>query len=207
MALDRAELFRKLLHIAFGAFAALLRWLTWPEAAAMALAALLFNWQVLPRVAPSVLPREGRHGRTADAGLLLYPAAVLGLVLAFHDRLWMAAAVWGVLACGDGMASLVGQWTDGPRLPWNRSKTWSGLFAFVAFGTPAAALLTAWTAGLPWVASASPWVAGGSVLLAATCGVAESLPTGIDDNVTVPVAGALVMVALAEARAGVAPFG
>ena len=137
---------------AVGGFAFLLRDLTWPQAAAMAAVAFLFNWQVLP---------AHRRARTSGAapttprgtrsGIFLYPLAVLGLVLFFRNELWMAAAVWGVLALGDGMASIVGQAVGGPRLPWNPRKGWAGLFAFVVFGTAAAAVLMAWTLGCPWI--------------------------------------------------------
>jgi dolichol kinase len=41
-------------------------------------------------------------------------------------------------------------------------------------------------------------VLGGSVALALVCGLVESLPTGIDDNLTVPLAGALMIAALAR---------
>jgi hypothetical protein len=39
----RGEVERKLVHIAVGGFAFLLRYLTWPQAAAMAVLAFLFN--------------------------------------------------------------------------------------------------------------------------------------------------------------------
>ena len=58
-----------------------------------------------------------------------------GLVLVFRDRLWMAAAGWGILAVGDGMAGLVGQATGGPRLPWNARKGWSGSRPSSLFGS------------------------------------------------------------------------
>jgi dolichol kinase len=197
MGLHRAETARKLVHIAAGAPALLLRWLSWPEAALMALAALLFNGLVLPRVGGRALWR-GERGRPYDPGILLYPAAVLALVLVFRGRLALAAAVWGVMACGDGMATLVGRATGGPPLPWNGDKTWSGLAAFVVCGAGAAAVLFAWTSHLPLSAAASARVLGGSVALALVCGLVESLPTGIDDNLTVPLAGALMIAALAR---------
>ena len=69
--------------------------------------------------------------RGYPVGILAYPLSVLALVLLFRDRLWMAAAGWGILAVGDGMASLVGQAAGGPRLPWNPRKGWAGFAAFV----------------------------------------------------------------------------
>jgi uncharacterized protein (TIGR00297 family) len=198
--LTRTEARRKVIHIAAGGFALLLRWMTWPEAAAMALAAILFNWQVLPRLGGRALWRELEHGRGYPAGILLYPLSVLALVLAFRHELWMAAAVWGVLAWGDGMATLAGQGLGGPRLPWNAGKTWIGSAAFVLFGAAAGAALTVWTLRLPATALGAPWVVGGSLLLALVCAMVESLHTPLDDNVTVPIAGGLVMAALAQVK-------
>jgi uncharacterized protein (TIGR00297 family) len=206
MTLTRSEAGRKVVHIAAGAFGLLLRWMTWPEAAALALGAFLFNWQILPRVGGRALWREGEHGRGYPPGILLYPLAVLALVLAFRQDLWMAAAVSGVLAAGDGMASLAGQGLGGPRLPWNREKTWIGFAAFVSFGAAAALGLAAWTAWAPSSARVDPpWLPGVCLLLALACAIVESLPTRIDDNITVPFAGGLVMAALAHARAGAVP--
>src|SRR5262249_59775399 len=124
------------------------------------------------------------------------------LVLFFWSSLWMAAAVWGVLAVGDGMASVVGQAVGGPRLPWNRSKGWAGLLAFVVFGTVAAAILIAWTARLP--VDPGSWHAARTVSLAfclsLACALVESIPTTLDDNLTVPLVGAVVLPLFAQAE-------
>jgi uncharacterized protein (TIGR00297 family) len=112
----------------------------------------------------------------------------------------MAAAIWGVLAVGDGMASVVGLAAGGPRLPWNEKKSWAGFLAFVGFGTPAAAVLIAWTARLPL--DLASWHAERTVSLAfavsLACALVESLPTTLDDNLTVPLAGALVFPLFAQ---------
>jgi uncharacterized protein (TIGR00297 family) len=202
MALTRAEAGRKATHVAAGSFALLLRWMTWEQAAALALAAFLFNWQVLPRLGGRALWREGEHERGYPPGILLYPLAVLGLVLAFRHHLWAAAAVWGVLAWGDGMATLAGQGLGGPRLPWNAGKTWIGLTACALFGAAAAALLIVWTARLPARDLCSPWIVGVSVLLALACAAVESLPIPVDDNVTVPLTGGLMMAAVVHVQDG-----
>ena len=54
------------------------------------------------------------------------------------------------------MATLSGLALRGPRLPWNPKKTWSGLVAFVLFGTAA----SAWV--IRWVQRAGTWTVGGS---------------------------------------------
>src|SRR6266568_1419101 len=184
MSLPQGELARKLVHVGCVGFAFLLRYMSAGQAAAMASAAFLFNWQVLPRVGGKGLWRGADHAKGYPLGILLYPLSVLGLVLWFRGSLWIAAALWGVLAVGDGMASLVGQTVGGPRLPWNESKGWAGLAAFVLFGTLAGAVLIAWTARLP---------------IALACALVESIPTTLDDNLTVPLAGAVLFPLFAQA--------
>jgi uncharacterized protein (TIGR00297 family) len=112
----------------------------------------------------------------------------------------MAAAIWGVLALGDGMASLLGQAVGGPRLPWNPRKGWVGFSAFVLFGLFGAGLLTAWTLRLPLGAWASPTILALAIPLALACALVESMPTALDDNLTVPIAGACVLPLLVMAE-------
>jgi uncharacterized protein (TIGR00297 family) len=200
MALRSSEAKRKLLHMAVGGFALLLRWLTWPQAAAMAVAAFLFNWQVLPRIGGRGLWRDEEHAAGYTRGMLLYPLSVLALILVFRHELWIAAAAWAFLAWGDGMAALVGQAFHGPRLPWNPRKGWIGFLAFVVCGTLGGAALAGWTLKLPSPSWFSPWLLALIVPAALLAALAESLPTTLDDNLTVPLVGglALGLLALAE---------
>jgi uncharacterized protein (TIGR00297 family) len=200
MALAPGEIARKVVHIGCVGFAFLLRYMSGAQAAAMAAAAFVFNWQVLPRIGGKAIWRGADHAKGYPAGILLYPLSVLGLTLWFWSSLWMAAAIWGVLAVGDGMASVVGQAVGGPRLPWNEKKSYAGFLAFVGFGTLAAAVLIAWTARLPL--DLASWHAERTVSLAfavsLACALVESLPTTLDDNLTVPLAGALVFPLFAQ---------
>ncbi|HRB12796.1 MAG TPA: hypothetical protein PKU70_07270, partial [Vicinamibacteria bacterium] len=116
------ELKRKIVHIGVGGFALALRFLNPFQAALLAITAFVFNWQVLPRIGGKSMWRSGELVKGRARGILIYPLSVLGLILIFHDRLWMAAAIWGLLALGDGMASIIGQALRGPSLPWNASK-------------------------------------------------------------------------------------
>jgi uncharacterized protein (TIGR00297 family) len=202
VSLTRGELLRRLVHVGCVGFALLMRWLDAPQAAALALAAFVFNWQVLPRIGGRGMWRSPELSRGYAVGILAYPLAVLAMILVFHDRLWMAAAGWGVLAVGDGMASLLGQAAAGPRLPWNARKGWIGFSAFVAFGAAAAAFLAAWTDRLPLDPAASHWprTLGVAAALALLCAVVESLPTTLDDNLTVPLAVVLLLPVLAVAE-------
>jgi uncharacterized protein (TIGR00297 family) len=201
VALSRSELLRKVIHIGCGGFAFLLRDLSGGQAAAMATAAFLFNWQVLPRVGGRELWRQGDRDKGYPLGILLYPLAVLGLILFFWTAPWMAAALWAILAFGDGSASLVGSAFGGPRLPWNPRKGVVGSLAFVVFGTLGAAVLIAWTSRLPLDLQAwhSPRTLGVAFALALVTALVESLPTTLDDNLTVPLVGALALPLLAQA--------
>ena len=213
----QSELLRKAVHIGIGGCAFLLRWLDTWQAASLALGALAFNLFLLHRLTQRRLLREGERSRGFSWGIALYPSVVLALILVFHSRLELAAAVWGLLAFGDGMAAVTGMLVGGPRLPWNPGKTWSGFAAFVLYGTAAAAFLIRWTQQAPIDAAragaeASPPVgasflalgatAGGSefiflilgcLVAALAAGFAESLQTGIDDNLLVPLVGASVL--------------
>ncbi len=177
------ELLRKSLHIAFGLFAFSLRWLPWWMAAAVALCAVIGNWLVLHRL---VGTRVSRHQRGWDAGIVLYPLSVLALIVVFRDDLHVAGLAWAALAFGDGFATLVGKSVRGPRLPWNRDKSWSGLIGFVLFSVPPLLLLSYHLSDeVSWLPR---WLAVTGVAVAGA--IAESLPLGIDDNITVPVAAA-----------------
>lgn len=180
---------RKFVHIAVGGFALALRFLNWWQAALMAIAAFVFNWQVLPRIGGKSMWREGELAKGRARGILIYPLSVLGLILIFHDRLWMAAAIWGLLALGDGMASIIGQALRGPALPWNASKGWMGFIAFVLFGTLGAFALALWTR--PDLDPARTFVI--MLALAFLTGLIESMDTTLDDNFTVPAAGAVIL--------------
>lgn len=202
MSLDRGEAARRAVHVGCVGFALLLRWLTWPQAALLAVTAFAFNWQVLPRVGGRGMWRSADHARGYPVGILAYPLAVLGLILLFRERLWMAAAGWGILAVGDGMASLLGQAAGGPRLPWNARKGFIGFASFVAFGTAAAAFLWAFAARLPLDADAAHWprTLVASFFLALAGALVESLPSTLDDNVTVPLAVAFTLPLFAAAE-------
>jgi uncharacterized protein (TIGR00297 family) len=104
-----SERARQWVHIGSGSFALLLRVLTSGQAAALALFALVFNALLLPRIGGRRLYRPVDDMRGFPLGILLYPLSVLLLVLAFPSRLDIVAAAWGILALGDGAATLVGR--------------------------------------------------------------------------------------------------
>ena len=138
--MSRGELLRKVVHIGCGGFAFLLRDLLPAQAAAMAVAAFVFNWQVLPRIGGRALWRGADHAHGYPRGILLYPLVGAGP----HPLLLERASGWrprsGVsLAFGDGWPrSWARPWAD-RACPGTASKGWVGLAAFVVFGTLGAA--------------------------------------------------------------------
>ncbi len=198
MGMPGSELKRKVVHIGVGGFAFLLRALPFWGAILLAVVAFLHNWLLLPRYGGKKLWRDPEHAKGYPLGILLYPLAVLALVLVFRgEQRWMAAAVWGLLAFGDGMASVVGQLLGGPRLPWNQRKGWAGLLAFVFFGSLGSGVLAAWTLGMPVGMALSSQVLGICLPAALLAGLVESMPTTLDDNLTVPLVGAVAVALLA----------
>jgi len=186
-----SETARQLVHMSMGAFALLLRWLAWWEAVLLALAALGFNLFVLPAIARG-LYRPGDDRRRFH-GIVLYPLSVLILLLCFPRRPDIVAAAWGILAIGDGIATIAGRAMDGPRWPWNREKTLAGSAAFVVAGGAAAVFLSWWCRPHQLMTPhLSLWV-GAALLAAVVAALVETIPVRLDDNVSVAFSAALVL--------------
>lgn len=183
------EAIRKLTHIAIGCCAILLRWLTPYQAAAVAAVAILFNWFVLPRVGGKTIARTSRG---TDFGLVIYPVVVLALILVFHDQLAIAGTAWVILAFGDGAATLVGRAIESRPLPWNPDKTLLGFLGFIEVGIPAAYAISLWLSDAPTVLPRFLIVTIAVVIAA----VVESLPLGIDDNISIPVVASATLLVL-----------
>jgi uncharacterized protein (TIGR00297 family) len=161
-----------------------------------AASAVAANLTLLPRVAPG-LYREKEAGKGLATGVVLYPLAVLFLIIVFHDRLHLAALLWAVLAFGDGPATLAGRAFGRARLPWNRDKSWAGSIAYFLCGGIAATLISYWVAlgSAPEYASLG-YLAALSFATALMGALIESVPIGLDDNVSVPLLGALFLQSL-----------
>ncbi|MCB1033326.1 MAG: DUF92 domain-containing protein [Acidobacteria bacterium] len=194
--ITRGELLRKVVHMSVGLIAFSVRFLGPAGSAACALGATLFNLLLLPRLGGKSLWREEETARGASLGIVLYPLTVLLLILACWRRLEVAAAVWGILAFGDGMASLVGMSIGRQKLPWNPGKSWAGTIAYWVFGTAGCATLLLWTAqgsGREYGLSFALAISAAAALLAAAL---ESLPQGLDDNLGVPLVTGLFLFCL-----------
>jgi uncharacterized protein (TIGR00297 family) len=192
------ETLRQIVHIAFGFVAIALRWLPPWGCVLLAAAALAHNVLLIPRYARA-LWRPQDEARGFAEGIVLYPAVLLGAVVLFLDRIHLAAAVWGLLAFGDGAATLVGRAGRGPRLPWNPRKTWAGTIAYPLVGAPAAAALVAFVSLRPDMGGPIPFAAalGPCALVALAAGLVESLPAKLDDNLTTSAVAAALLAAWA----------
>jgi uncharacterized protein (TIGR00297 family) len=118
---------------------------------------------------------------------------VLLLILVFSTRLDIVAAAWGILAFGDGMATLVGRRIGGRAWPWNHEKTIAGTLAFIVFGGLGAVALACWTR--PAITPLPSWPFEIAAPLAATvvAALVETIPVRLDDNISVPAAAAAVL--------------
>jgi uncharacterized protein (TIGR00297 family) len=202
-ALPAGEAKRKSVHMGMAAFALLLPFLTWWQAAVGAVAAFAFNWQGLPRLLGHRL--TSARADVSDRGVLLYPVVVLGMILVFRHDLAFAAVGWGFLAFGDGLAGVVGmKWGRHP-LPWHERKTWEGLAGGVLGAFAGATLLFLFTVtrGLsrrPWgegaVAPPVLWLACGVLLGAIVYALVESAPLAVNDNLLAPALGSLAVWAM-----------
>lgn len=176
-----------------GVLAFLLRYLTWPQAALLALVALVFNATVLASILPGIVRPSDRVRHRA--GVLFYPLSVLALVIIFRERLDIVAVAWAVMAFGDGAATLAGTHVGGRRLPWNTDKTWSGLIAFAVAGSLAGVAVSVWVA--PALAVTPPWLFTwlAPIVAAIVAAFVETIPIALDDNITVPFAAGLTLAA------------
>ena len=183
---------RQIVHVAMGGLALLLRYLTPWQATIIAGGAVAFNLYALPRLA-GMLYRPGEVRRRILSGIVLYPIAVLLLILVFPDRRDIVASAWGVLAFGDGMATLAGRHLASPRIPWNPDKSVAGSLAFVLFGGAAGSLLCWWCRStvIPpaylWFSIGMPWVA------AIGAAAVETIPIRLDDNISVPTIASAIL--------------
>ena len=126
-----------------------------------------------------------RHERGFDAGIVLYPVAVLLLVARVPHQLHFAAIGWALLAFGDGVATLAGKALPSARLPWNRDKSLGWL----------SRVLCRRLRDVARRCVLSRTMSHAVVLIAAlAAAIAESLPLGIDDNLTVPFAAAVALI-------------
>lgn len=117
---------------------------------------------------------------------------VLSLVL-FPRNAEYAAVMLVVLAFGDAAAAIGGRRFGRRTLPWNSAKTWAGLAAFLFLAAPLGSLAF-WAEARPAVTFSQALISGCAA--AAAAGIAESLPSRVNDNLRI-VGAALAGVAVA----------
>lgn len=200
--LDAQELRRRAWHMAPG----LLPFVLWPISHRdplsptiqlvfvgifVALTGLIFwNWRQIARAGVGDADRL--------AAIYGYAGTVLATLFLFPAHAECGLALLGVLAFGDGSATLLGKLVGGPRLPWNRTKSVAGLCGFCLLGLPM-------TATIYWgeshnLEALGPRATPAQALLVAAAGVlaggfAESIPSRVNDNIRVGLAGAIAIVA------------
>ena len=188
---EHSEAARQTVHMAMGGVALLLRWLPWWQAVALAAGALAFNLFLLPRLGPG-LYRPGDRERGIH-GIVWYPLAVLLLLVTFPRRPDIAAAAWGILAIGDGLATLAGRAIGGRRWPWNREKTLSGSVAFAIGGAAAGVVLAWWCRPAVTPPPLLAFTILAPIAAAIAAALVETIPVRLDDNLSVAVTAAAVM--------------
>jgi dolichol kinase len=143
------------------------------------------------------ISRSGIGSGDRIAAIYGYACSVLLTLLLFPDHPECGLAVLGVLAFGDGSATLFGKLFGGPRLPWNPGKSIAGLLGFVAIGAPAAAIIY-WGESHNLEAIGPPATAAQAAIVAAfgaTAGAfVETIESRINDNIRVGITSAIVIV-------------
>ncbi len=188
-----AEVTRKIVHIGAGQVVLIAWWLEipgWVGAIAGVLAAVIaivsYRFPILPS-----LESVGRH----SYGTLFYAISIGGLVGGFFSLGQPVFAAIGILvmACGDGLAALVGQrWGKHPYNVLDSKKSWegSGTMAIIGFGI---------TSGLLTIhfGFSGPIIMIAAIVAVVSTGLETFSRWGID-NLTVPVGSSLLAFGLTQ---------
>ena len=182
---------RNIVHITMSGFALLIGRIPPWAIVLLCLLALLFNLFVLPVLTRRSLEKPEDKERGYSVGLLTYPAILLLISVIFYSHQVYLAIGWGMMAFGDGFASLVGRrkgrvfWYGGP-------KTLEGTLAFFVAATHLTmGLLLLLPAATTSFLSGQEWLFVVTTVAAITA-VAEMTPGFFDDNLSVPLLGSLL---------------
>ena len=127
-----------------------------------------------------LLKRRGEQ--TWASSVLGYMIPVIGALLLLPGRAEIGLMTLQIIALGDGSATLGGLMLGGRKLPWNRRKTFSGLFCFAAVAS-IASTYSYWGEASPGVSVGTAFLICSITTLCAA--VAESLPVRTNDNLRV----------------------
>lgn len=137
--------------------------------------------------------RIARRGEATNSACILgYTIPVFVLLFTIPAKAELGLTVLAILAMGDGSATLGGMLLRGPRLPWNQSKSWSGLLCFILVGAPYAGMIywgEAHNPGVPYMTSF-----GLALFATVAAAISESLDSKIDDNVRVGATSSLALI-------------
>jgi len=177
---------RQIIHIILCAPAFLFKYLSRWQAATLVLFILVIVLAVVPH--SKLKFHLYRLEETKYSyGAIMYFFAILFLILCFP--LFIAAAGLVVLALGDGLATLVGQHFKTKKMPWNQNKSYAGTTAFILGSFLGIVIILHWF---------RPDLGKNFVYLVALktamiVAIVESLPWKINDNISVPIASALLL--------------
>jgi phytol kinase len=131
--------------------------------------------------------------RNCLAAILGYSLIVIPMFVIFPSHRELAMTVAGIVAFGDGSATLAGLLFGDRKLPWNRRKSWAGAMAFVLVGLPLATSIYWFGSTVHPTVAAALLCVGPAVLMAA---LVESLPFRLNDNVFVGISAAATLIAM-----------
>jgi dolichol kinase len=131
--------------------------------------------------------------RNCLVAILGYGVIIIPMFVIFPSHPELALTVAGVVAFGDGSATLVGLLFGERKLPWNQRKSWVGTLAFILIGLPLATSIY-WTAAVPHISlEVAVLCVAPTVLMAAAI---ETLPTHFNDNLFVGVSAAVTVIVM-----------
>jgi dolichol kinase len=178
------ETARKTLHIISNLFACLMIWILGIKTASYivlletCIGILLMHLTlagVKIRGIEEWIKNVGREGEIPGEGALYNAMGILFAIGLLRDSYLAVISVIIVLALGDGLATFAGTNYGRHELPWNKSKTWEGTIGF-ACGAVCA-----------WFVMPIP----GTILIAVSAAIIESLPLKVNDNIILPIAASL----------------
>lgn len=188
------ELHRRMWHIAPGVLAVLFAPIPHAEPLSTAWQSLI-AFLSLGLLGLAITFRESFSRPTAPnclGALAGYAITVVALLLLFPSQSELGLTVMGILAFGDGCATLVGLLFGRKKLPWNPNKSWAGAVAFLIAALPMATLIY-WAASMPRVSFETAFLVVTPAVVAA--GVVESIIWSFNDNLAVGVCAAATLIA------------
>lgn len=189
---------RQLIHLSMVGFALLFRWLTPWQALGCALLALLFNLFLVRKLMPEIY-RISEHKKGYSLGINIYPLVILILIFVFgiviKGNMYIVAGAWAILAFGDSWSNIIGRRVGKRKLYWNPTKSYVGLVAFILSSIIGSGFFLWWVKPMISTRELVNLAVSGSVI----CGILETLPIKIDDNILVGLGAGITLFLLSLA--------